>query len=82
MKIGKIHLEQGKNYEAYAALRNAAEVLEVTHGTEHSVYKTLLEPFLEKATEIQEESVKASKAAAALLAASQPPPAEDEEAEA
>lgn len=83
MKIGKVQLEKGNNYEAYTALKNAAEILEVTHGVEHSVYKNLLEPSLDKATEIQEDSIREAKAAAALAAASKPPPPEEgEEAEA
>lgn len=83
MKIGKILLDMGENYQAYSALRNASDILEVVLGVEHSVYKNLLAPALQIATELNEEAVAAAKAMAAREAASKPPPApEGEEAEA
>lgn len=78
MKIGKILLDKGDNSEAYYALKNAGEILEVTHGVEHSVYKNLLEPSMVKANEIQADAVAAARAAAALAKAAAPPPEEGE----
>lgn len=79
MKIGKILLDMGENYQAFSALKNASEILEVTHGTEHSVYKNLLAPSLETATEINAEAVATARALAAREAANKPPPPEEGE---
>lgn len=72
----------GENYPAYSALRNASDILEVTHGVEHSVYKNLLAPSLAIAQEINEEAVAAAKAQAAREAANKPPPPPEGEEEA
>jgi len=82
MKIGKILLDMGENMPSYSALRNASDILEITHGVEHSVYKNLLAPSLAIATEINAENVRAAKAQAAREAAMKaPPPEEGAEAE-
>ncbi|XP_063707747.1 histone-lysine N-methyltransferase SMYD3-like [Culicoides brevitarsis] len=80
MKVGKLLADQERNLEAYGCLRSAADILEITHGTEHSVYINLVEPSLRKLTAINEDHMKAAKAAAAREAANKPPPPPEEEA--
>lgn len=82
MKVGKLLADLERNMEAYGCLRNAADILEITHGVEHSVYKNLLEPSLRKATAINEDNIRAAKAQAAREAANKPPPPPEEEEEA
>ncbi|XP_063709735.1 histone-lysine N-methyltransferase SMYD3-like [Culicoides brevitarsis] len=49
MKIGKIELFLEKSVVAFKHLQEAAEILKVTHGEKHSLYKDQLIPLLQEA---------------------------------
>lgn len=78
MKVGKLLADQERNLEAFGMLRSAADIMEITHGTEHSVYINLLEPSLRALTAINEDHMRAAKAQAAREAAKAAPPPEEE----
>lgn len=81
MKVGQLLMATDRTLEAYGNLKSAGEILEVTHGKEHSVYKNLLEPSLLVAEEANEEAAAESRAQAAreaaLAKAAAPPPEEE-----
>lgn len=51
MKVGKIQLFQNQPKEALHNLNKASDIIKVTHGEEHNLYKTELVPLLIQAAE-------------------------------
>lgn len=57
MKVGKIQLFKRQSKEALMHLNRASDILKVTHGEEHNLYRRELVPLLiQAAEECEQES--------------------------
>lgn len=56
MKMGKIQLFKGRSKEALHSLNKASDIIKVTHGDDHKLYRQELVPLLiQAAAELPEE---------------------------
>lgn len=56
MKVGKIQLFKGQSKQALHNLNRASDILKVTHGEEHNLYRRELVPMLIQAAEECEQA--------------------------
>lgn len=57
MKVGKIQLFKGQSKEALHNLNKASEILKITHGEDHHLYRVELVPMLiQAAAELPEDN--------------------------